>query len=977
MKYIIRKGGIKLERKFLKKAIAFTSALVMVSGAAACMPLTRINADELLGETSFDYKMLPWHTVESSPAKQFFEIEDGAVHITIKNAQGMDGEAWDLQFRHKNLNFKAGHTYKVSFRVKSGREGMELLSAIGNIKGDEDYFVLNENKMENGPYNGGQWGRAAKLSSEWKDFSGEFTPVTDIEGAEWRFQYAKGTDYEGNALDGDELWFDEMSIECTSCDECGETGDYFGEVGRGLSGLENNFISVNQLGYLKDSRKTAVLSDNAGDILYHAKRTDLDEQTYNFEVVDAATDKTVFSGKTGSAVNDRDSGDKVFKIDFSEFNREGTYYIRVGEYRSFNFRIGNDIYSEKERSLLTDSVNYFYQNRTSADIEEKYISSGEKSFLARSGSHIKDIAYVQTEWKDEYTSKKEASETYASSTVDVSGGWCDTSDQGKYVVNSGLAVWTLQNMYESALLNGESEIFSDGSGAVLNPENGNGVPDILDEAAYELDWMSEMVVKEDEPTWGKYAGMVYHKVQNNEMPVFPELQLDYIGDYDNKVRIIKPPTFAATLNYAACAAQAARLWKPYDAEKAKEYLDAAKNAFEAYEKNYYEPDLTETMHPDFDCTCTNEEINKKSLYAPEYQRKSAIAYGDTDVRDEAYWAACELYVSSKVMEDADADGYFKRLSAYETPDDSAFSIKAGLADSEKNGESLTSFNWKNTAAAGNLTLELHRDILSESVCEKLDSSLIKAADAYFDVAEEQGYGVPFRHKADLTENAAGYPETINDGYDYNSNSMVLNNAVIMAYAYYRTNDSKYLDGVTAAMDYLLGTNPLSFSYITGYGSYTVRNPRNLNWAHELDPVFPSAPDGVVSSGPNAGLQDQYVRALGFVPGLNDNYSQRCFVDSAESWSTNSASLCGNASLSWVVSFLASPGGQTDSGKTGDVNLDGKIDVTDITVLSIAIAGDTELTELQQKNADVDSDGKVLLTDLARLRQFISHVINKF
>lgn len=961
-----------MERKFFEKAIAFTSALVMVSGTAACMPLTRINAGELLGETSFDYKMLPWRTAESSPAKQFFAIEDGAVHITIKNAQGMDGEAWDLQFRHKNLNFKAGHTYKVSFRVKSGREGMELLSAIGNIKGDEDYFVLNENKMENGPYNGGQWGRAAKLSSEWQDFSGEFTPVTDIEGAEWRFQYAKGTDYEGNALDGDELWFDEMSIECTSCDECGETGDYFGEVSRGLSGLENNFISVNQLGYLKDSRKTAVLSDNAGDILYHAKRTDLDEQTYNFEVVDAATDKTVFSGKTGSAVNDRDSGDKVFKIDFSEFNREGTYYIRVGEYRSFNFRIGNDIYSEKERSLLTDSVNYFYQNRTSADIEEKYISSGEKSFLARSGSHIKDIAYVQTEWKDEYTSKKEASETYASSTVDVSGGWCDTSDQGKYVVNSGLAVWTLQNMYESALLNGESEIFSDGSGAVLNPENGNGVPDILDEAAYELDWMSEMVVKEDEPTWGKYAGMVYHKVQNYIMPDFPELQLTY----DNTVRIIKPPTFAATLNYAACAAQAARLWKPYDEEKAKKYLDAAKNAFEAYEKNYYEPDLTETMHPYFDCSCANEEINKKSLFAPEYQKMSGLAYGDTDVRDEAYWAACELYVSAKVMEDADADRYFKRLSAYETPDDRAFSINLGLADSGKNGESLTSFNWKNTAAAGTLTLELHRDILSESVCEKMDSSLVKAADAYADVIEEQGYGVPLQHKVDYTEHSTVFPEIITDGYDYDSNSMVLNNAVVMAYAYYRTKDSKYLDGVTAAMDYLLGTNPLSFSYITGYGSYTVNNPRNLNWAHELDPVFPSAPDGVVSSGPNAGLQDQYVRALGFVPGLNGNYSQRCFVDSAESWSTNSASLCGNASLSWVVSFLSSLSGQTDSGKTGDVNLDGKIDVTDITVLSIAITGDTELTEAQQKTADVDFDGKVMLTDLARLRQFISHVIDK-
>ena len=135
-----------MERKYLKKAIAFVSAIVMFSGTAACMPLTRINAGELLGETSFDYKMLPWRTAESSPAKQFFAIEDGAVHITIINARGMDGEAWDLQFRHKNLSFKAGHTYKVSFRVKSGRDGMELLSAIGNIKGDEDYFVLNENK---------------------------------------------------------------------------------------------------------------------------------------------------------------------------------------------------------------------------------------------------------------------------------------------------------------------------------------------------------------------------------------------------------------------------------------------------------------------------------------------------------------------------------------------------------------------------------------------------------------------------------------------------------------------------------------------------------------------------------------------------------------------------------------------------------------------------------------------------------------
>ena len=62
---------------------------------------------------------------------------------------------------------------------------------------------------------------------------------------------------------------------------------------------------------------------------------------------------------------------------------------------------------------------------------------------------------------------------------------------------------------------------------------------------------------------------------------------------------------------------------------------------------------------------------------------------------------------------------------------------------------------------------------------------------------------------------------------------------------------------------------------------------------------------------------------------------------------------------------------------GDVDLNGRVDVTDLSTLAIALADNKELSGQAKINADVDKDGKVLLTDLARIRQFLSHIIDKF
>ena len=1024
-----------MSSKNLKRSLAAVAAVAMLAGAVAA-PISTANvvsAGEVLGETSFEYKALPWHTCESSPAKQTFSIEDGTFHVKILKASGADKEKWDLQVRHRNLNFKAGHKYTVSFKAKANRSGLELCSKIGNIKGDEEYCVVNVDKMQNGPHMGGQWGKAAVLTTEYQTISGEFTPTKDLEAAEWAFHYAKGTQYEGNAQDGDEIWFDEMSIVCETCDECdADPSKSYGATNRTYAAMTDpskymsgdtvlNYISVNQLGYYPNLSKVAVLGDNKGDILKNAQTIDLSKSSYDFEVCDASSGSSVFKGTSGPAINDPDSGDKVFKLDFSEFNTPGKYYIKVGDWRSFDFEIG-DIYNDESHNMLTNAMNYFYQNRSGIDIEEKYITSGNTKELAHEGGHKTDTASVQKIWKNEYASKDEATGTYASSKITANGGWYDAGDHGKYVVNGGIAVWTLQNMYERAVLAENGSKFDNNSGTVVVPETNNNIPDVLDEAAVELDWMTEMVVKADEPTWGKYAGMVYHKLHDHKWTGLATRPYDYETEWGT-VRIVKPPTFAATLNYAACAAQAARLWEPYDADKAAFYLEEAIKAYDAYTANYYPADLTTTKHPDLGCDCPKEEIREDSLYAPMWQAKGGGPYGDNEVRDAAYWAACEIFVSAKKMGNSAADKFYDEVKSYNVSDtNKAFEVTTRITGGENKDGSLTTFNWGNTASAGSLTLALHKDLLTDAEAAQVEASILKAADEYIATEDKQGYGVPYLY------DGPGYndpnnldPSIIIDGYEWGSNSMVINNAIVMAYAYDQTGDVKYMNGVTTAMDYLLGTNPLNFSFITGYGTYYEQNPHHRYWSKELDKTLPQAPDGVLSGGPNAGLQDPYVRALGFVSGAEGNPSQRCFVDSIEAWSTNEVTINWNAPLAWIVSFLqdeaagagdgtqpttrptstptdkptstptdkptstptdkptSTPTDNPGDGETllGDVDVNGRVDVTDLSTLAIALADNKPLSGQSKINADVDKDGKVLLTDLARIRQYLSHIIDKF
>jgi endoglucanase len=98
---------------------------------------------------------------------------------------------------------------------------------------------------------------------------------------------------------------------------------------------------------------------------------------------------------------------------------------------------------------------------------------------------------------------------------------------------------------------------------------------------------------------------------------------------------------------------------------------------------------------------------------------------------------------------------------------------------------------------------------------------------------------------------------------------------------------------------VLGANPNDQSYLTGYGFRPLENPHHRFWAHQANRAFPSPPPGVLSGGPNSGLQDPYVQAAG----LRGCAPMKCFADNIEAWSANEEAINWNAPLAWVAAFL--------------------------------------------------------------------------
>ncbi len=464
---------------------------------------------------------------------------------------------------------------------------------------------------------------------------------------------------------------------------------------------------------------------------------------------------------------------------------------------------------------------------------------------------------------------------------DVTGGWYDAGDQGKYVVNGATALWALQNVIEYHQRKGTlNTAFPDG----MLKYGTNGYSDLLDEAKYEMDWLLKMQIKENlnvrvpvgnydttfpDPTIGALIdnppevsmtignrtytptrgiikfqlssingkGMTFSAVRDRTWTDIPLAPANAPAR-----RVLDYPTTAATLNFAAVAAQSYRIWKDIDRAFANECLAAAKAAWKA--------------------ALRNPEVYRYGEYSDGHKfpvrgiNNGGGAYADIDTNDAKAWAASELYLAVSDLGVPDSSEAQTYLTAIDTLGKSYFNVITHAY-----AESLS---WKHNTNMG---------VMSFIVNGRDAEFSAKLAAANISMVDQNGKSISspltsLRAWADtmITKNINrdkspfGVPHVINQPFNWASNADIANTGGMLAFLAKHSPSFSYMPNARRVASYLLGHNPLGKSYVTGYGSNPPRNPHHRFWAKHKDIAYPSAPPGMLVGGPNGKWEGSVISA---------------------------------------------------------------------------------------------------------------------
>ncbi|MDP2338621.1 MAG: glycoside hydrolase family 9 protein [Bacteroidota bacterium] len=209
--------------------------------------------------------------------------------------------------------------------------------------------------------------------------------------------------------------------------------------------LASGVIRINQLGYLPHSVKVAVFV------------SDVQVDLTSFQVYETLSGKLVFEGKAEPADPTVWNNQSAFRLNFTAFQEDGGYYLKIGDTVSPSFRVSPDIYQGTADFIL----NYMRQQRC-----------GFNPYLNDS-CHTHDGIIVDHP-------------TRTGERIDVIGGWHDASDYLQYTTTSANAVYQLLFAYQQ-----NPSVYGDKFSANGRP-GANGIPDILDEARWGLEWLLKM-----------------------------------------------------------------------------------------------------------------------------------------------------------------------------------------------------------------------------------------------------------------------------------------------------------------------------------------------------------------------------------------------------------------------------------------------------------------------------------------------------
>lgn len=338
-------------------------------------------------------------------------------------------------------------------------------------------------------------------------------------------------------------------------------------------------IIINQLGYLPNGKKTAVFCGEQEDQMPRA-----------FQVINVDTGEIAFSGMQEDVGYNPSTKEYNGYGDFSELVTPGTYYIEAPYLgHSYSFEIKEDIYQD----IFQEAVKQYYYNRCGITLTEEF--AGAK---AHNACHTAKVVLRED----------------VTISLDVSGGWHQNEKGSKDVALSAKNIGIMLLAYEL-----HSEVFTDDMGI---PESGNGIPDILDEIRYEIEWLIKM---QDVSSGAVYAGVTYYGQESGK-----------------SVAYVEPVTMEASRAYAMAMAKFSYLYQSYDTEYATNCLKAGDRAWKYAQLN----DAQTIDAWKFAAATELYRASGQQSYRP-YISEYLLQEKENDIQDVTVFIGSVAYISTK------------------------------------------------------------------------------------------------------------------------------------------------------------------------------------------------------------------------------------------------------------------------------------------------------------------------------------------
>ncbi|MCL2225490.1 MAG: glycoside hydrolase family 9 protein [Defluviitaleaceae bacterium] len=620
---------------------------------------------------------------------------------------------------------------------------------------------------------------------------------------------------------------------------------------------QHPFIKINQVGYEIGRPKPAIVS-------YFAKFGSLDGR--EFQVINADTGAVAYTGNLGTAILDPFeggggrswSGEMLHHIYFCNLNTAGRFFIRipnaglnaaarsprdiaegldVNTIESPVFTIRRNVYED----LLVDVIRYFFFQRQGLELEERYAGD-----FARQNLHPNDVAVRL--WSDRNNPNPDPRNIY-----DVSKGWYDAGDYGKYIVPSTTTVSDLLWAYELF-----PSVFADLDLNIpeQNPANPRFIdaPGVLSELRWQLD---KMIRFEHHSRDGSFFIAANYCGDNI---IWIEDTLNRWTDHNSPAHERDLRSHHATANMAAVLAHAYLVYRNYP--------------------------MFESRRPEYDTFA--EEMLSAALRAwgwvtnpanPRHRHIDAAnrVYGFTD--DELYrsmfWAAGALY----------------RAVGASGGDTSPF--RTYLQSEFENPYVTRAFDgWQSVSYThGGMGLKGFVHYLRGNPAPTVAiRDRFMAPNGFYNWRR-------IMERYHSNEWRITYPQW---GLWWGSNQMIVQNSLAMLLgnvteAQIRGEDAlaeRTIEHMEASLHYMLGLNPISFSYVSGHGERSVQNIFSAIFSHDarLEPY--RIPPGYFTEGSNH-VDNRHL----------SRFDGKCFVDSDGEWTTNENTIYHNAALTFLLAAI--------------------------------------------------------------------------